>query len=125
MTLASEIGGLLQQMATVYSKGDAAGCAALFTENAELHSPYAPPARGRAAIEALHVEWTADGGGEGKSFDLLNCGQSGPLAWALCRFSEGDATGDGTSLMVLEREADARWLIRMCCLHGDTEDSTA
>lgn len=45
---------VLETMARAYSAGDAVGCAALFTEDAQLHSPFAPPAKGSAAIEALH-----------------------------------------------------------------------
>jgi ketosteroid isomerase-like protein len=52
----------LDTMATAYRAGDAAACAAMFVPDGELYSPYAPPARGRAAIEALHHIWTQDGG---------------------------------------------------------------
>jgi ketosteroid isomerase-like protein len=122
MTFTDEAQALLDQMARAYRAGDAAGCAALFAPDGELHSPYAPPARGRPEIEALHKIWTADG--ENKSFTLLNAAASGSLGWCLCRFAEGETAGTGTSLMVLERDVQGVWRIRICCLHGDTEDST-
>jgi uncharacterized protein (TIGR02246 family) len=50
---------LMDQMAAAYRAGDAAGCAALFSADAVLFSPYATAARGRNAIEALHGVWTA------------------------------------------------------------------
>ena len=114
-----DIQGLLDRMAAAYSVGDAAACANMFTDNAQLHSPFAPPAIGRAALLSLHEDWTSEGGD--KRFSILDFGCTHGLAWCLCRFSEGDVAGDGTSLIVLERGADDVWLIRSCCLHGDAE----
>lgn len=98
------------------------GCAALFTEDAELRSPYAAPACGRGAIELLHREWTKEPGSEGKRLLVQEAGSSGDLAWCLAAFSEGAATGDGTSLNVFERQRDGRWLIRMCSLNAEPID---
>ena len=113
-----DIQTLLDQMANAYSAGDAVTCARMFAMDAQLHSPFAPPAIGRPAIEKLHRDWVADS--TAKSFSILDHGSDGSLAWCLCRFSEGDITGDGTSLIVLERQGhDGAWLIRSCCLHGD------
>lgn len=113
-----DIQNLLDQMAAAYSAGDAEGCAALFTHDAQLHSPFAAPAVGRDAILELHKEWVADSGA--KSFSILDFGSDRDIAWCLCRFSEGNVTGDGTSLIVLEWQTrDDKWLIRSCCLHGD------
>lgn len=123
MAFRQEVENLLDRLASAYCAGDAGECAALFTEDAQLHSPFAPPAMGRDAIEALHESWTADGGD--KAFTILDAGGSDALGWCLCHFSEGDVKGNGTSLIVLERGAKGDWLIRMCCLHGDTEDSAA
>jgi ketosteroid isomerase-like protein len=108
---------LLDAMARSYAAGDAAACAAFFGDTAQLHSPFGPPAVGRAAIEALHAEWTATP--SAKSFTIIDHGSGDSLAWCLCRFSEGDVTGEGTSLVVLERAPSGDWLIRSCCLHGD------
>ena len=114
----TDIRTLLDQMAAAYSAGDAVACAEMFAMNAQLHSPFGPPAVGRPAIEKLHRDWVADS--TAKSFTILDYGSEGALAWCLCRFSEGDVTGDGTSLIVLQQqEDDGAWLIRSCCLHGD------
>ncbi len=102
-------------MARAYVAGDAAACAALFTADAALYSPYAPPARGRAEIEALHRDWTT--GATAKRFEVLKCGGCGDLAWALAQFSEGHATGEGVSLDVFVRGPDGDWLIRVCSLN--------
>lgn len=114
-----EMQALLDRMASAYSAGDAKACAAIFSEDAQLHSPFGAPAIGRQAIETLHVEWTAEPGN--KTFKILDWGSGESIAWCLCRFSEGDVTGDGTSLIVLERGSAGDWLVRSCCLHGDPE----
>jgi hypothetical protein len=49
----------------------------------------------------------------------MEAGTSGHLAWSLAAYSEGEATGNGTSLSVFERHADGGgWLIRMCSLNS-------
>lgn len=107
---------LFDAYVTAYRAGDAAGCAAVFTPDGELFSPFGPPVRGRRAIEGTHREWVEEGA-ENKRIEVIDAGQSGDLAWCLARFSEGDATGEGSSLNVLERQRDGRWLIRICSLN--------
>jgi len=99
-----------------YRKGDALGCAAVFSPDALLTSPYGPPARGQEAIKAVHKEWTSDGG-ENKQLEIIEYGGSGDLAWCLAKFSEGAETGEGVSLNVLERQPDGQWLIKICSLN--------
>ncbi|CDX39509.1 conserved hypothetical protein [Mesorhizobium plurifarium] len=69
-----------------YRLGDAAGCAAIFTEDAEVHSPYGPPARGRPAIEALHGIWVQHAG-PNKTLQVIEAGSSENLAWTLTVYS--------------------------------------
>jgi len=118
MTIQDELQRLFDEYVAAYRVGNAAGCAAIFTPNAELYSPYGPASRGRGAIEETHAAWT-QAGGENKQIEVIEAGQSGNLAWCLARCSEGDATGDGTSLNVLERQEDGGWSIRMCSLNED------
>lgn len=117
MDFRHEAQALCDRMAAAYRAGDAAGCAALFTEDARLLSPYAPEARGRPAIEALHRVWTAHGAG--KTLTVIDAGRDGATAWFLLAYGEGDATGDGKSLNVLRREPDGQWLISHGCLAAD------
>ena len=72
MSIRDELQGLWDIYVAAYRTGDAFGCTAIFTSDAELHSPYAQPARGRAAIEALHNRYRRP-----LAFSsVLNCAQS-------------------------------------------------
>jgi len=117
MDIRDELQRLYDTYVAAYRAGDAAGCAAIFTDDAELFSPYGPTARGRSAIRQTHEEWTSEGG-ENKAITVIEAGMSGDLAWCLAEFSEGETTGEGTSLNVLERQPDGGWLIRMCSLNA-------
>ncbi len=115
LRLRGELQVVLDKMARVYAQQDATACAALFTTNASLYSPYAPPTHGRAAIEVLHRIWTAEP--SAKKFEILDFGGGGDLAWALAQYSEGAVTGGGTTLAVFERSPEYGWLIRVCSLN--------
>jgi uncharacterized protein (TIGR02246 family) len=117
MTFKAEMQALMTVMATAYKAGDANACAQMFVEDGVLYSPYANPARGHAEIEALHREWTE--GVTGKELKVLDAARSGDMGWCLVAYSEGNETGDGTSLSVVERQTDGQWLIRICSLNSD------
>jgi uncharacterized protein (TIGR02246 family) len=118
MPIRDELQSLFDTYVAAYQASDASACAAVFTSDGELYSPYAPPTRGRPAIAALHRIWTQDGG-SGKQLTIVQASGSGDLAWCLATFSEGEVTGDGTSLNILERQPGGDWLIRMCSLNGN------
>ncbi|WP_027036488.1 YybH family protein [Mesorhizobium ciceri] len=120
MSISDELQELWDIYVAAYRAGDAAGCASIFTDDAEMHSPYAPPARGRAAIEALHGVWTQHATPD-KTLAVIEAGGSGDLAWSLAAYSEGEATGNGTSLSVFEHQAGGGWLIRMCSLNSSDQ----
>jgi ketosteroid isomerase-like protein len=109
--------GLMNDMARAYRAGDAQVCAQMFVPDGILYSPYAVPARGQAEIESLHRDWT--GGGTRKELKVLDAARSGDLGWCLVAYSEGNATGNGTSLNVVERQPSGEWLIRICSLSSD------
>jgi ketosteroid isomerase-like protein len=119
MSIQDELQSFWNAYAAAYSGGDAAACGAKFTADAELHSPYAPPAIGRDAIIALHATWThGHGEGTNKRMTMVHAGRSGDLAWCLATYSEGLETGNGTSVDIFERQSDGSWLIRMCSLNS-------
>lgn len=104
-------------MTTAYRAADAAACASMWTENGAIYSPFGPPLMGRAAIEAAHREWTAGGAGEDKILQVVDVAADGGMAWCLVRYAEPGESG--TSLNVLERQADGTWLIRLTSLNAD------
>jgi ketosteroid isomerase-like protein len=117
VTFEAEMQAFMNAMATAYKAGDAQACAQMFVTDGMLYSPYAFPARGHAEIEALHRVWTA--GAKDKELRVVNAARSGDIGWCLVAYSEEDATGNGTSLSVVELQPDGKWLIRICSLNND------
>ena len=116
MSCKTDFQKLFDGYAASYRAGDAAGCASCFVPAAELFSPYGPPAIGRSAIQAIHKEWVKDGA-EDKTIVVVNAGSSEDVGWCTAHYSEG-ATGNGTSLNVLQRQKDGSWLITHCSLNA-------
>lgn len=104
-------------MTTAYRAGDATACASMWTETGSIYSPFGPPLTGRAAIEAAHRAWTAEGAGGDKVLQVVHAATEGGMAWCLVRYAEEGESG--TSLNVLERQADGTWLIRLTSLNSD------
>lgn len=114
MTARERLQPLLEAYAAAYRAGDADGCAACFTQDGQLLSPYAPPARGRAEIAALHADWVTEG--DQKSLTLQDAGIEGDLGWGLAEFAEGDSADAGLTLCVFARQPGGSWQIRLCSL---------
>jgi uncharacterized protein (TIGR02246 family) len=117
MSFKTKMQALMDAMAAAYRAGDAYACAQMFVTDGVLYSPYAHPARGHVEIEALHRDWTE--GVTGKKLKVLDAARSGDVGWCLVAYSEGDETGNGTSLSIVERQSDGQWLIRICSLNSD------
>ena len=115
VTFREECQRLLDRYVSSYCEGDAEGCAAIYARNAEMYSPFGPPAVGRQAIEDTHAEWVAEGA-ENKRIEVVIAESSGDLGWCLAKFSEG-TTGEGISLNILARQSDGRWLITRSSLN--------
>ena len=109
-----EVQELMDRMAAAYRAGDATGCGALFTADATLFPPHAAAPHGRDAIEVLHRDWTAPA--NSKQLTVIKAGRSGDVGGCIAAFSEGDVTGNGTSLCTLVRQLHVSWLIRLCSL---------
>jgi uncharacterized protein (TIGR02246 family) len=100
-----------------YNAADAAGLAALYTEDAVVNPPGAPQARGRAAIQEFFGKDTAGAKAAGITMDLSpqrESDMSGDLAWESGTFTAKDNTGatvdEGKYITVLQR-TDGKWLI--------------
>jgi ketosteroid isomerase-like protein len=117
MDLQKEYRQLIDRYVSYYREGDAAGCASVYSLEAELYSPFGPPGIGRQAIEAIHTEWVEDGA-EDKQINILSAGHSDDLGWCIGRFSEG-TTGSGYSMNILARQPDGSWAITHCSLNEE------
>ena len=115
MNFQDECQQLLDQYVSYYRQGDAAGCASVYVLDAELYSPFGPPALGRQAIEAIHKEWLEEGA-ENKQITVSSAGVRDDLGWCIARFSEG-TTGSGSSMNILARQPDGSWAITHCSLN--------
>ena len=71
---------------TAFNKGDAAGIAQLYTEQATIFPPGAPMAKGRAAIQKFW-QGAIEGGIKNAALQTLNIEQHGRLAREIGRFS--------------------------------------
>ena len=114
MSELTKIDGIWRRYAEAYRRADAAGCAAIFTQDCLLMSPYGPVAEGRTAVAAQHAEWLGEGGAD-KVLEVVRSDQVGDLAWALVRFSEEGESG--SSLNVMQRQPDGAWLVHICSLN--------
>jgi len=114
MPLKDELQALSDIYVAAYRKGDASGCAAVFTPDGILYSAFAPVAVGRAAIAQLHVAWTADG--MDKTLTVVEAEGVGDVAWARASFAEGNATAEGHALWACIRVPGGPWQIKVCSL---------
>jgi ketosteroid isomerase-like protein len=114
MDFQKECQQLIDRYVSYYRKGDATGCASVYRPEAEMYSPFGPPAIGRRAIEAAHKEWVSEGA-DHKKINVVSAGRSGGLGWCIARFSE-DTTDSGSSMNILTRGPDGCWKISHCSL---------
>ena len=125
---AAAIQALVEAYLQAYSAKDAAGCAAVFTADAQVLSSFGPPAAGSAAIAADHQDWFAYGE-ENKAMTVTEQAVSGDMGWCLVHYTSEVPQPDGSrqhegghSLNILALQPDGRYLIRQSCLvhHSDS-----
>ena len=107
-----------------YMAGDAAACSAFYARNAEIHSPFGPPASGRDTLVALHREWFTEGE-INKTITILDAHAEGAIGYALARYAadipqeDGNMLHDsGTSLNTFQRQDNGAWLIHYTSLNA-------
>ena len=104
---------------------DASGCAALFTDDGSILSPYGAEAHGREAIEATHKAWF-DAGETNKRLDLLEFCASGNVGYCILAYA-GDylqpdgsfTTESGKSVNVIKQQSNGEWQIHVSSLNSD------
>lgn len=116
---------LAARLLEALTRHDAAGCAALFTEDGRILSPYGAEARGRDAIAATHQAWF-DEGETNKRLDLLEFGASEDVGYCVLAYSGDYPQRDGSyvsesgkSLNVLKRVSNGDWKIHISSLNSD------
>ena len=106
--LSLELDRVLRDYEAAWRRGDAAGLAALFTEDGFVLQGGRAPVRGRAAIQAAY----AGQGGAPLRLRALAAGTADTVGYIIGAYGYGDAPGDqGKFTLTLRRGLDGRWLI--------------
>ena len=105
--LPPEMDRVLRDYERLWAAGDAAGLAALFTEDGLALQNGRPPSRGRAAIQQAYS------GAEGPlRLRALAFGADGSVGYIIGGYGYGDAPDDmGKFVLTLRREHGGPWLI--------------
>jgi ketosteroid isomerase-like protein len=85
-TVREGIGALVTKLLAASRKHNAEECAALFTEDGSILSPYGVEVRGQKAIEATHKEWF-DQGEANKRLELLECDAGGDVGYCILAYA--------------------------------------
>ena len=119
------IEALVAKLLEALRQHDATGCAALFTDEGSILSPYGAEVRGRDAIKATHEAWF-DEGETNKRLDLLEAGASGDVGYCVLAYAgdylqpDGSYTTDsGKSVNVLVQQSNGDWKIHISSLNSD------
>ena len=104
-----------------FNRGDAAGCAAFFTEDVILMAPDQPMTRGKKAFEEIYQSRMDKSSGGTHSNKLVEYGVEGDLAYQVGTFA---ITGtnppeQGKFLNILRRQADGTWKVTVSMFNSD------
>jgi uncharacterized protein (TIGR02246 family) len=106
--LSPELDRVLRDYESAWRRGDAAGLAALFTEDGFILQGGRAPVRGRAAIQAAY----AGQAGGPLRLRALATATGDTVGYIIGAYGYGDTPGDqGKFTLTLRRGPDGRWLI--------------
>lgn len=105
-----------------FNRGDAAACAAFFTEDVLLMAPGMPMARGREAFERIYSSRIDQSTGGTHTNALVEYGVEGDLAYQVGTYAvSGAATAEqGKFLNILRRQADGTWKVAVSMFNSDS-----
>lgn len=105
-----------------FNEGDAAGCAAFFTEDVITLAPDQPMARGRKAFEEIIGSLIGKTKGGTHTNKLVEYGVEGDLAYQVGTFTVAgaDPSVQGKFVNVLKRQPDGTWKISAVIFNSDT-----
>jgi uncharacterized protein (TIGR02246 family) len=103
-----------------YNRGDSAGCAGVFLEDAVMLPPGQPMVRGREAIRGLIQGWIDNIGGT-MSNPMKEFGVEGDLAYqvATYAFEDTKAPDHGKFVEIFRRQKDGTWKVCLCIYNSD------
>lgn len=120
---------VLDRYLQAYIAHDSAGCAAEFTPDGQIFSPYGPPATGTAALKAAHDCWFEEGEFN-KSMTILEARAEGGVGFCSLLYAANVTAPDGqvlrivgTGLSTFLRQTDGSWKIRHTSLN-ELEEQT-
>jgi len=104
-----------------FNRGDAAGCAAFFTDDVILMAPDQPMIRGRKAFEEIYRSRMATSSGGTHSNELVEFGVEGDMAYQVGTYAvTGTSPSEqGKFLNVLKRQADGTWKVAVSMFNSD------
>ncbi len=104
-----------------FNRGDAAGCAAFFTDDVMLLPPDQPMIRGKKAfVEAYQSRMKENSGGT-HSNALVEYGVEGDLAYQVGTFAitDTDPPEQGKFVNILKRQPDGSWKVSVSIFNSD------
>ena len=104
-----------------FDRGDAAGCAAFFTEDVLLMVPGQPMTRGKKAFEDTYRSRMDESSGGTHSNKLVEYGVEGDLAYQVGTFAitGTDSPEQGKFVNVLKRQSDGTWKVAVSIFNSD------
>jgi len=104
-----------------FNQGDAAGCAAFFTEDVALLAPDLPMIRGRKAFEESYQSRMDKDSGGTHTNKLVEYGVEGDLAYEIGTFAVTGANPpeQGKFVNILRRQADGTWKVTVSIFNSD------
>jgi len=104
-----------------FNRGDAAGCAAFFTEDVMLLPPDQPMIRGRKAFEATYQSRIEDNSGGTHTNELVDFGVDGDLAYQIGTYAiaDSDPPEKGKFVNILKRQSDGSWKVSVSIFNSD------
>ena len=104
-----------------FNRGDAAGCAAYFSEDVILMAPNQPMIRGKKAFEETYLSRIEQSTGGTHSNELVEFGVEGDLAYQIGTYAVEGANPpeQGKFLNILKRQADGTWKVAVSAFNSD------
>lgn len=104
-----------------FNRGDAAGCAAFFTEDVMLLPPGKAMTRGRQAFEETYASRIKDNSGGIHTNKLVDFGVSGDMAYQVGTYAieDSDPPERGKFVNILKRQPDGTWKVSVSIFNSD------